>query len=199
MNEREREKRHKAISKAAYALLARHGYSGTSMLRIAKAAKASNETLYRWYGNKDGLFKAMVEDNAAETRRMLERALEGRENPRETLESVAPVFLGMLLGDRAILMNRAAAADPTGKLGAAISAGGRRQVMPLLEQVVSRIGAARGLPAEERAGWFVSLLVGDWQIKRIIHEYPAPSREEIERRCTASLKAFYRLIGDGGG
>ena len=194
MNEDERQERHSAISRAAYALLTEHGYAGASMLRIARAAKASNETLYRWYGNKDGLFRAMVEDNAAETRRLLEEAIEGQDDTRATLERIAPVFLAMLLGDKAVLLNRAAAADPTGKLGAAISAGGRGQVMPLLDQLMQRICAYNGIPSSEATGWFLGLLVGDLQVRRIIHDGPAPIQEDIDARCRMALQAFYRLI-----
>ncbi|MFN3273264.1 MAG: TetR/AcrR family transcriptional regulator [Paracoccus sp. (in: a-proteobacteria)] len=199
MNERERQERHSAISRAAYDLLAGHGYAGTSMLRIATAAKASNETLYRWYGNKEGLFRAMVEDNAAETRLVLLRALEHGGCPRETLERVAPVFLGMLLGDRAILLNRAAAADPTGELGAAISAGGRAQVMPLVTGVMNRICTDSDLQPAEATRLFISLLVQDRQIRRIIHNCPAPSQAEIDASCARSIQIFYRLIDNGAG
>lgn len=194
MNEKDRQTRHAAISRAAYALLAEHGYAGTSMMRIATAAKASNETLYRWYGSKDWLFRAMVEDNTAQTRSMLLRALEKQADPHETLERVASVFLGMLLGDHAILLNRAAAADPTGELGRAISSGGRAQVMPLLTGVMDRICAGSTLPADEAAQLFVSLLVGDAQVKRIIHNSPAPTKAEIEGKCAMALRMFRRLI-----
>ncbi|WP_237352646.1 TetR family transcriptional regulator [Rhizobium leguminosarum] len=44
------------------------------MLDIAKAAKASNETLYRWYGDKNGLFQTMVESNARATKTALDAA-----------------------------------------------------------------------------------------------------------------------------
>lgn len=194
MNERDRQARHAAISRAAYDLLAEHGYAATSMMRIATAAKASNETLYRWYGNKAGLFHAMVEDNAAQTRSILLRALEEQTNPHETLERVASVFLGMLLGDRAILLNRAAAADPTGELGATISAGGRAQVMPLLTRVMDPICADSDIPADEATRLFISLLVGDLQVKRIIHNLPAPSEAEIEGRCARAIQVFRRLM-----
>ena len=120
MDDTTRQRREATIHAAAYALLAQHGYGGTSMLRIARAAQASNETLYRWYGDKDGLFTAMARENAADTRRLLENALECHDDPWEALVAVAPTFLRMILGDRAILLNRAAAADPTGALGAAI-------------------------------------------------------------------------------
>ncbi|MFV0245965.1 MAG: TetR/AcrR family transcriptional regulator [Qingshengfaniella sp.] len=201
MNAQEKEKRHKAIADAAYELLTRYGYAATSMLRIAKQARASNETLYRWYGNKDGLIQAMVEDNALAARKMLTAALDTDDDPRAALEQIAPVFLGMVLGDRAVLLNQAAAADPTGRLGAAVSAGGRAQVMPLMEQLMARILASADHPADHTppspgdcAAWFVSLLVGDLQVRRIIHDAPCPDPATIDRHCTATLHLFYRLI-----
>ena len=189
-----RKKRHDAISAAAYDLLAEHGYSGTSMLRVAQKAKASNETLYRWYGNKDGLFRAMVEDNAAQTRLLLLNAIDEGGDPWHTLERVAPVFLAMLLGERAVLLNRAAAADPTGALGAAISAGGRQEILPLLERVIAGVCPRDRVYAPEATRVFLSLLVEDLQVRRIIHDYPALTDEDIAARCAKALRDFRNLL-----
>lgn len=197
MDDDARRKRQAEIFRAAYDLLAEHGYGGASMLRIAKAAKASNETLYRWYGDKDGLFTAMVRDNASETRRLLDDALGGGD-PWATLEGVAPVFLTMILGDRAILLNRAAAADPSGALGATISAGGRNEITPLLSRIVQRICAGTGCDPLEVTEWFLSLLIGDLQIRRVINDRPALSDREIEARCNKALMAVRRLIAGAG-
>ena len=194
MDDNAKRKREAEIYSAAYGLLARHGYGGASMLRIAKAAKASNETLYRWYGDKDGLFKAMVRDNAAETRRILSESLGCQGDPWASLEGLAPVFLRMILGEKAILLNRAAAADPSGALGAAISAGGRNEVMPLLNQLMQRICAGTTCEPDDAADWFVTLLVGDLQIKRVISDRDAPSEQEIEKRCSKTLMVLRRLI-----
>ena len=195
MDDGTRRKREVEIYEAAYELLSQNGYGGASMLRIAKAAKASNETLYRWYGDKDGLFKAMVRDNAAETRRMLDEALSSRNDPWATLESLAPVFLRMILGEKAILLNRAAAADPSGALGAAISGGGRNEVMPLLDELMRRLCLDTGSNPKDATDWFLSLLVGDLQIRRVIHERSALSERDIDNRCKAGLAAFRRLLG----
>ena len=65
MRDAARAERRAEIERAAYALLEENGYAGMSMLGVAKRARASNETLYRWYGNKQGLIKAMVARNAA--------------------------------------------------------------------------------------------------------------------------------------
>lgn len=195
MDDDARRQREAEIFRAAYDLLAQHGYGGTSMLRVAKAAKASNETLYRWYGDKDGLFRAMVRDNAAETRRILGEALSGRDDPWATLHTVAPVFLRMILGEKAVLLNRAAAADPSGALGAAISGGGRHEVMPLVKELMQRICVGTGCDPKEATDWFLSLLVGDLQIRRVINERAVLSEQEIETRCSGSLAAFRRLLG----
>lgn len=196
MHETARQRREAAIHTAAYDLLAQHGYGGTSMLRVARAAQASNETLYRWYGDKDGLFTAMVRENAAETRHLLDGALEGQGDPWEAIGAVAPAFLRMILGDRAILLNRAAAADPTGALGAAISAGGRQEIRPLIHRLVERLCAGTSCDPDQITGWFLSLLLGDLQVRRIIHDLAALSEEEIALRCNSTLATLRRLTMD---
>lgn len=144
MREDTKAARRAQIERAAYKLLKERGYGGTSMLGIAKEAKASNETLYRWYGDKKGLFKTMVENNARTTKAALDAAIRDEADPLVTLEDVAPILLSMLLGERAISLNRAAASDESGELGATIAAGGRDSVFPLIEKLIQRgLRAAR--------------------------------------------------------
>lgn len=195
MRDDKRQKRHEVIANAAYALLAKKGYDGTSMLRIATAAKASNETLYRWYGDKRGLFEAMVQDNAADIKAILERAVTADGDPDAALERIAPVFMKMLLGDRAILLNRAAAADPSGELGTAISAGGRAVIQPLIEDLIKGVCEKHNKSGRNLSGQFLGLLIGDLQIKRVIGVQEVLNDVEIEAQSAQALQAFYRIIG----
>ncbi|MGH1467085.1 MAG: TetR/AcrR family transcriptional regulator [Cognatishimia sp.] len=200
MRDEQRKMRHEAITQAAYQLLAAKGYDGTSMLSIAKAAKASNETLYRWYGDKRGLFDAMVRDNADSIRAVLEKALQSGENPAETLKCAAPLLLKMLLGDRAILLNRVAAADPSGELGAAIARGGRDTIQPLIANVIQAICAKQKAQNDqgdlhlEHTEWFLGLLIGDLQMRRAIGALKPLSDPEIETRSQRALDGFFRLV-----
>jgi AcrR family transcriptional regulator len=194
MRDEERQERHRKITQAAYDLLAVKGYSGTSMLSIAKAAKASNETLYRWYGDKRGLFEAMVRDNTASLNRVLDQALEDKDDPKVTLQRIAPILLEMLLGERAISLNRAAASDPTGELGAAISAGGRGTVKPMIAKVMTAINDDHTANPADMTEWFIGLLIGDLQIKRVIGTLPEPSKEECQQQSQKSLQAFFNLL-----
>ncbi|WP_421702046.1 TetR/AcrR family transcriptional regulator [Aliiroseovarius sp.] len=197
MKSDKREIRQQQIETAAYEVLEQKGFAGASMLAIAKAAKASNETLYRWYGDKIGLFSALVEGNAAEVRQMLETGLEAQADPMQILEDFAPALLTLLLGDRAIALNRAAAADSTGALGQAISRSGREAIAPLISQVLEQARADGVLDfdiPQDAVSLFLDLLVGDQQIRRAIGQTKCPTPDEIARRATRALSHFRLLL-----
>jgi len=196
MREEMRSGRRRQIEEAAYRLLEDRGYGGTSMLAVAKEARASNETLYRWYGDKRGLFKAMVASNAAATTAALKAAIGCGADPLATLDEVAPLLLSMLLGERAISLNRAAASDPSGELGATIAAAGRDSVLPLVEALIRQgleTGVLAAPSARVAAEWFLSLLVGDQQIRRVIRAMAALPEAEIRARAAAAMTAFRKL------
>jgi AcrR family transcriptional regulator len=191
--------RQRQIEKAAYEILEARGYGGTSMLAIAKRAKASNETLYRWYGDKRGLFKTLVESNANTTTTALAAAIEGGADPLVTLEEIAPILLSMLLGEKAVLLNRSAASDESGELGRTIAAAGRDSVFPLIAKLVQRgldTGALAAPSADTAVDWFLCLLIGDQQIRRAIRAMPPPSEDKIRLRADAAIAAFKKLCAE---
>src|SRR5262245_24516709 len=51
-----------AITKAARRLFAKKGYAGTSLNEIVSAASVTTGAVYHHYGDKKGLFRAVVED-----------------------------------------------------------------------------------------------------------------------------------------
>ncbi|MRU14781.1 TetR/AcrR family transcriptional regulator [Roseovarius sp. A21] len=187
------------IQEAAYALLAEKGFGGTSMLAVAKRAKASNETLYNWYGDKLGLFRAMVEANAARVRETLEAALDHDADPVQTLQAVGPLLLTMLTSEKAVALNRAAAADASGTLGTALAQAGRQAVAPLIADVMERAKAAGQLRFEDPAeavDLYLGLLIGDLQLRRVTGQIPAPGHAAINARSGRAFDALTRLLGD---
>lgn len=191
-----RAERQERIEKAAYELLEDKGYGGTSMLSIATRAKASNETLYRWYGDKQGLFKAMVVRNARDVKDLLESELQAKHPPIKTLRRLGPRLLGLVLSQRAIALNRAAAADPSGELGAALTESGRDSVLPLIAQVFRQArkeGVIQGLSTRDAVELYLNLLIGDQQIRRVIGALPEPSGAEIKRRADGALKNLLKI------
>ena len=198
MRKEKRSLRQQQIEEAAYELLEAKGYGGTSMLGIAKRARASNETLYNWYGDKRGLFQALVTRNADAVREHLETELEADHDAISILGTLGPKLLNLLTGDRAIALNRAAAADSSGELGATLSKAGREAVFPLLEQVLLRardVGALDFEQSGEAVALYLDLLIGDQQIRRVIGRLPQPSETFCQERSERAVRLLRQLLG----
>jgi AcrR family transcriptional regulator len=190
------------IEAAALELLAQKGYLATSMLSVAKRARASNETLYNWYGNKQGLFRSLVETNAGEVKSLLENDLAHEQAPEATLRALGPLLLGLLISEKAITLNRAAAADPSGELAAELTQAGRDTVAPLIADFFVKARNAGILSfddAAEAVGLYLDLLVGDLQIRRVLGAEPVMTQPEIDRRAAAALENLQILLTAGHG
>ncbi|MEM9330791.1 MAG: TetR/AcrR family transcriptional regulator [Pseudomonadota bacterium] len=197
MREEKRIRRQEQIESAAYKVLEAKGYGGTSMLGIAKQAQASNETLYSWYGDKKGLFRALVTRNAEEVKCHLEEELQSDHDALAILETLGPKLLTLLTGDRAVALNRAAAADSSGELGATLSLAGREAVFPLLEQVLLRAkeeGQLTFKHSGDAVGLYLDLLIGDQQIRRVIGRLPSPSEKFCRERSKSAIVHLRTLL-----
>ncbi|MEL7013314.1 MAG: TetR/AcrR family transcriptional regulator [Pseudomonadota bacterium] len=197
MRDEKKARRQQEIESAAYAVLEAKGYAGTSMLGIAKEARASNETLYNWYGDKQGLFRALVMRNAEEVKDYLEEELEAQRDALSILRVLGPKLLALLTGDRAVAINRAAAADSSGELGATLSKAGRETIFPLIERVLLRARDEGHLvfdSSDAAVGLYLDLLIGDMQIRRVIGRLPAPSTAFCEDRSERAIDGLMRLL-----
>ena len=198
MREEKRARRQEQIESAAYKVLEARGYAGTSMQAIAKQAHASNETLYNWYSDKHGLFKALVSRNAEEVKAHLEGELDSDHDALSILRTLGPKLLRLLTSDRAVALNRAAAADSSHELGATLSMAGREAIFPLLEEVLLRARRDKQLVfqhAGDAVGLYLDLLIGDLQIRRVIGRLQSPSPEFCEERSMRAADCLRRLLG----
>lgn len=169
------------------------------MQGIAKKARASNETLYKWYGDKQELLCALVTRNAEEVKSHLEAELKTGHDALSILGTLGPKLLDMLTGDRTVALNRTAAADSTGELGSRLSKAGRETIFPLLEQVLLRAQQEGHLhfdTAHEAVGLYLDLLIGDQQIRRVIGQLPAPTKEFCKARSDRAVRALCQLLSN---
>lgn len=197
MKESRKTARKAQIEEAAYAVIRENGYSGASMLSVAKRAKASNETLYNWYGDKLGLFSAMVDSNANRIAKVLRGALETGNDPLETLHKLGPVLLDVLTGDRAVALNRAAATDTTGELGSALAQSGRNAVAPLIGETLERARQAGILTFDDTSAatdLFLGLLIGDMQLRCVTGQIDAPDSNTRQERSRRAIEFLQKLL-----
>jgi AcrR family transcriptional regulator len=193
-----RERRKTAIETAAIDLLLAEGYDNMSMLAVARKAKASNETLYRWYGDKTGLFTALVDRNAEDIREALENCIGKASSPDEAMKRFGRSLLRVLTNPAAIALNRAAAADATGTLGAALAKSGRNAVLPLVCDLVAQVqnkGFLADLETAAAAELYLSLLIGDLQIRLVTRALPHVADTDIEARADSAWNAVRLLSG----
>ncbi len=197
MHQEKRMAREAIIEEVTYKLLSEKGYHACSMLSIARKAKASNETMYKWYGDKVGLIRTLVVRNAAEVSNLLGAHIKSGDPGIATLRSVSPVLLKVLVSERAIALNRAAATDHTGEVGRALSKAGRESVVPLLCEVFK---AARERSefyfddVNDAVELYLGLLVGDLQIRRVIRSAPEPKLKFINQRSKLAVDRIHQLL-----
>ena len=139
----------------------------------------------------------MVDSNAIRIRVELETALAHDSSPLTALENVGPVLLEVLTSERAVALNRAAAADPSAVLGTALAQAGRETVVSLICKALERAYDAKLLAFDDTqsaADLYLSLLIGDLQIRRVTGQMPAPDATQIKLRSQHALDILKRVL-----
>jgi AcrR family transcriptional regulator len=190
------------ILEAVQGVLRARGFAGTSMLAVATAARASKETLYRLFGDRRGLFTALVRHNAGTVNAELVQALSSDRPPEEVLPQLGRGLAALLFGDRSVTINRAAIADASaaGELGEILAAAGRGTTGPLIIRYLEA-QQARGrleFPSiEEAFEVFLGLLLRDRQVRRLLDVLPPPTQAEIDELADRATVYFMRLFAPG--
>ena len=193
-----RDRRRDEILDAAIGVLSERGYRDASMLEVARRASASKETLYAWFGDKRGLFEAVIRRNAATVQAVLARHLETDAPAEAGLVDFGRALLDLLLGDAAVAINRAAISEARSdpRLAKILARTGRDATMPsfirFLELHQER-GALSLEDPSEAAEAYLGLLLGDTQVRRLLGLSAKPKKAQIEARTARAAKNFLRL------
>ncbi len=199
MKKKNQDERKEQIRVAAYELLEKKGYKATSMLAIAKQAKASNETLYSWYGSKQNLFSTLIEENAKEVTTAINDALNLELNIEKSITQIGILLITLVTSTRAISLNRAAAAEAseTKTLGKILAKKGRNSVFPLIEKLfldAKSKGEVKFKNSDEVVRVYIGLLLGDIQIRRVIGAIEPLSVKEIESQSNRATTLLFALL-----
>ncbi len=194
-----RSERQGEVLDAALALLVAEGDRFT-MEGVARRASCSKETLYRWFGDRDGLLTAIVQWQASKVgTRAYDAARLDANTLRASLEDFAATWLGVVAGPASIALNRAAAAHAgAGKdeLGRIVLSQGRfaigARVKPLLEA-----GRDAGLLAfddsETAFRTLFGLVARDVHIRLLLGEAIVLDQTAIARDAASAADQFLIL------
>ncbi|MCU4180692.1 TetR/AcrR family transcriptional regulator C-terminal domain-containing protein [Bosea sp. BH3] len=193
--------RQQAVLDAVLSLMVEKG-SGLTMTAVARRASCSKETLYKWFGDRDGLLTATVQWQASKVRAgNYDRQKLDAGALRESLKRFAANWLEVISSPTSIALNRigvSQAASRDGNLGSIMLANGRFAIGERLKPVLEA-GREAGLIAfDDTETAFRTLfgLVGrDVQIRLLLGDPLTLSRAEIASDAERATEQFFTLYG----
>jgi AcrR family transcriptional regulator len=189
------------IVTAAFRLLMERGYTGTSTLQIATAAKVSKRAIYQLFGNKRGILRHMVTMGAARMQLPLTLPSPPRDRValQATMISYGATLLRELSSPVVVAFYRLAAseADTSTEVAQALDTAGREAnraaLAALLRHAQADAMIGPGDPSA-MAGQYFALLLSDLPLRLLLRLATPPSAAEAEARAgaaTAALLALY--------
>lgn len=163
------------------------------MLGVARRAGSSKESLYAWFGNKQGMVAELIRRQSARTNTAVEAALAHDREPRDQLVAIATNLLDLLVGETSLALNRAATTSP--ELAAVLLRHGRHTTGPLIERYLATLAHAGVIDIDDPAEAFrllYGLTIQDSQIRALLGETP-PTRSERTRQATLAVDRFLTL------
>jgi AcrR family transcriptional regulator len=193
--------RQQAVLDAVLRLLVEDG-DHLTMTAVARRASCSKETLYKWFGDRDGLLTATVRWQASKVRvAAVDRRGFDLASLKASLEGFACDWLKVISSDTSIALNRIAISHAgSGKddLGAIVLENGRfalaRRLKPVLEA-----GREAGLidfaDAETAFRTFFGLVARDVQIRVLLGDRLELTAASISGDAARATQQFLALYG----
>jgi len=195
--------RQQQVLTAALDLLVEQG-DRLTMTSVARRAQCSKETLYKWFGDRDGLLTATVQWQALKVRvPQVDRRKLDAETLRQSMESFARDLLATIAGDVSVTLNRLAVSHAAGEgsgLGAIVLENGPLAIRQRMKPVLEAGRDARLIrfdSADEAYRSFFGLVVRDVQIRLLLGEARRPDGAEIARDAARAVGQFLTIYGTG--
>jgi AcrR family transcriptional regulator len=193
--------RQKAVLDAALAAMVAEG-DGLTMNSVSKRAACSKETLYKWFGDRDGLLTATVRWQASKVHApVIDRARLDRPALTATLEQFAREWLTVISSETSIALNRMAvshAASGKTSVGTIVLKNGRqamgRRLEPVLE-AAHKAGLLTIPDIDAAFRTFFGLVLRDVQIRLLLGDKIKLSAPKIAAEAAAATQQFIALYG----
>lgn len=192
--------RQRDVLERALELLVAGGEKALTTSGLARAANCSKESLYKWFGDRDGLLAAMIAHQASKVRGFTDTGGTMRRDVFEThLRGFAEDLLRVLSGEVSLALNRLAigqASREGNRLGALLVEQGRRRI----DQAATRL-----LEAGKRSGHIhyddlddtyrtlYGLIVRDMHVRMLLGEKGVFGGRSLEAQAAHAIRQFFAL------
>jgi AcrR family transcriptional regulator len=189
------ELRRAAFLKAAEEVFLESGYEASSMAEIVRRAGGSLSTLYLQFGDKEGLFQAMVDERVAVLTRSTSVALNAHLPLREGLRQVGEELMTIFSSQQSIDMFRLMVS--TAKRFPDMANRFTRQIPQrlrgaLAQYIESRVeaGDMQIRDCEAAGGLFIDMIRARLQVQALMDPAYRPTAEEIRRMVDQAVRMF---------
>jgi len=188
------EKRHNAILDAALKLFLEMGYAAVSMDDIIRASGGSKATLYKQFGNKEGVLAAVVDQLAKQMLKGIPLPDLSGPVPGEALRRFGLRLSSLAMSDLAIRQHRLAVSSASVYPQAArvwFEAGPNRVLKGLAEYLARETAAGRlRIKDPARAAHMFGGMVLFYHNMRLLIGLPRPSQAEVKAIVNEAVEVF---------
>lgn len=190
------------VLETALALLVEGGERALTTAALARAANCSKESLYRWFGDRDGLLAAVITFQASKV-----RADTSGDAPltaasfRESLTVFAIDLLSVLSSPSSLALNRLAigqASREGSPFGRLMLERGRKMIKTRAATLLENGRRHEYLAYEntdEAYQTLYGLIVRDLHIRLLLGDFVESGSPDLKMQAEASINQFYRLHG----
>lgn len=183
---------------AAMELLVDQGNMAFSMNALARHAGSSKETLYRHFGNKQGLFEAIVTENADQAGLTADYFSENHDSPEHFLSQFGEALLTFLMSPKSIVINRIVISEASSnpELALILEEHGRQRVAKSIAAQFNKYSESGLISAEASSSinFFLGLLLQDSQIKVLDGSIPPLTETMISSRAQQAAALYLKLF-----
>lgn len=189
-----------AILDAAADLFIERGYDSVSVDAIVKKVGGSKSNIYNYFGGKEGLFRAIVEDLSQQILSPLAEAEIDNLPPQQALNVIGKQVLSVVLSDRAIGLLRIVIAQSQQfpELGTMFFTSGPKPCYECLTRYLEKqqtLGKIKPCDSQQAATQFIGMFLGFYQLQRLIGITNAPSQEEMTQIVENAVNTFLEGYG----
>lgn len=193
------QKRRGAMMEAAYSLFIEKGYASVSVDDIIRASQGSKSSLYKYFGSKEGILKAVVGSLADDMLRRINVDFSSRGTPREALHRIGMVLVDLALSDNAIHQHRHAVSHArefpdVAKLW--YESGPKRTFDGIADFLRKEAAAGRlKIANPERAASFFGGMIVFHDNMRLLVGLPRQKKSELKQMVSEAVEVFLAAYG----
>lgn len=183
---------------AARELFVTIGYESTSLSEIINRSGGSRSSLYEFFGNKEGLLRAIVKETSLHIRDSLDDDAEAHSLDEAVLVALSIRFVTAALTPTAIAIFRIVNAECPRNPSLAeffYDNGPRIMQRRMSERFRNTLGLSDDDPTPERmATVFLGAIMGDFHFRQTIGLTTPATPDEIESKVTMAVRLFLRGV-----